>query len=113
MISRIQTLLHNISLLEFSRLLSSFPQVFGANEGSQLIGFQTSSSNNATNEEDIALPYVQLLADFREQVRNIARQEKVGEILKLCDRLRDEDLPNLGVKLEDQEGKFHLRWLTS
>lgn len=41
-------------------------------------------------------------------MRNIARQEKVGEILKLCDRLRDEDLPNLGVKLEDQEGKLDL-----
>lgn len=80
-------------------------QVFGANEGPQSIGFQTSSSTSAVDQEDIALPYVQLLSDFREKVRNIARQKKVGEILKLCDQLRDEDLPNLGVKLEDQDGK--------
>ena len=93
--------------------MSSFSQIFGANEGSQSIGFQTASSNSAANEEDIALPYVQLLADFREQVRNIARQEKVGEILKLCDRLRDEDLPNLGVKLEDQEGRLQMQSFTS
>ena len=51
------------------------------------------------------LTYVQLLSNFREQVRNIAKQEKVGKILKLYDDLRDEALPNLGVKLEDQEGK--------
>ena len=81
-------------------------QVFGANEGHQSIGFQTSSCTNSANHEDIAFPYVQLLAEFREQVRNIARNEKVGKILKLCDRLRDEALPNLGVKLEDQEGMW-------
>ena len=77
--------------------------MFGANEGQQSLGFQTSTVSS-DNHEDIALPYVQLLADFREQVRNIARQEKVNTILKLCDELRDTDLPNLGVKLEDQEG---------
>ena len=38
-------------------------------------------------------------------MRNIAKREKVGKILKLYDDLRDEALPNLGVKLEDQEGK--------
>ena len=35
----------------------------------------------------------------------------VSRILKACDHLRDESLPNLGVKLEDQEGiegNFHL-----
>ena len=85
-------------------------QVFGANEGPQTIGFQTSSTtSHVTNHEDIALPYVQLLAEFREQVRNIARQEKVSEIMKLCDLLRDEHLPNLGVKLEDQDGILLLR----
>ena len=26
--------------------------------------------------EEVAMPYVQLLADFREQVRNVARDEK-------------------------------------
>ncbi|XP_028403156.1 cysteine--tRNA ligase, cytoplasmic-like [Dendronephthya gigantea] len=94
----------NHQLLEnIAKYITDMLRVFGANEGSQAIGFQTSGSSTEANREDIALPYVQLLADFREQVRNIARQEKVGEILKLCDRLRDEDLPNLGVKLEDQE----------
>lgn len=87
-------------------LLLILRQVFGANEGPQTIGFQTSGSSTEANREDIALPYVQLLANFREQIRNIARREKVGEILKLCDRLRDEDLPDLGVKLEDQEGIY-------
>ena len=41
-------------------------------------------------------------------MRNIAKQEKVGKILELCDDLRDKALPNLGVKLEDQEGKCNM-----
>ncbi|XP_046850191.1 cysteine--tRNA ligase, cytoplasmic-like [Xenia sp. Carnegie-2017] len=95
----------NHQLLEnIAKYITDMLRVFGANEGPQTIGFQTSSTtSHVTNHEDIALPYVQLLAEFREQVRNIARQEKVSEIMKLCDLLRDEHLPNLGVKLEDQD----------
>ena len=81
------------------------------------------------------MPYVQLLADFRDEVRNVAREEKgnakrfvplfvlllphsellkrhcyfsfpVTRILDACDELRDVSLPELGVKLEDVEGKY-------
>lgn len=94
----------NHQVLEnIAKYITDMLRIFGANEGQQSIGFQTSSSSSSHNHEDIALPYVQLLADFREKVRNIARQEKVGEILKMCDELRDDALPELGVKLEDQE----------
>lgn len=45
------------------------------------------------------------MAEFRDNVRNNARVIRATEILKECDKLRDEILPNMGVRLEDREGK--------
>lgn len=52
------------------------------------------------------MPYVDLIAEFREDVRKVARKEKVSEILSLCDDIRDVKLVDLGVQLEDQEGSI-------
>lgn len=50
-------------------------------------------------------PYLRILADFRDNVRSQAKTLKATDILKECDRLRDDVLPNIGVRLEDREGK--------
>lgn len=50
------------------------------------------------------MPYLTALSQFRDAVRENARDLKATDILKLCDQLRDEVLPNLGVRLEDREG---------
>lgn len=50
------------------------------------------------------MPYLTALSQFRDAVRENARDLKATEILKLCDQLRDDVLPNLGVRLEDREG---------
>ncbi len=52
------------------------------------------------------MPYLNALASFRDQVRLEAKSSSSssGAILKECDRLRDEVLPELGVRLEDKEG---------
>lgn len=52
----------------------------------------------------MVMPYLSALAEFRNSVREHAREIKAFDILKLCDNLRDEILPNLGVRLEDREG---------
>merc|ERR1712121_61103 len=44
-------------------------------------------------------------AEFRDNVRKSAREIKAGDILAECDRLRDDVLPNLGVRLEDKESE--------
>lgn len=54
--------------------------------------------------EQTILPYLSILAEFRDNVRSAARTLQATEILKECDRLRDEVLPNVGVRLEDREG---------
>jgi hypothetical protein len=54
--------------------------------------------------EETIFPYVSAMADFREQVRQEARALKATNILQYCDTVRDDVLPNLGVRLEDREG---------
>ena len=49
------------------------------------------------------MPYLNVLADFRGRVRDYAKSIKATEIMQECDRLRDEILPNFGVRLEDGE----------
>lgn len=47
------------------------------------------------------MPYLEILGNFREKVRNCAKTLKANEILQECDQLRDDILPNVGVRLED------------
>lgn len=80
--------------------------------------------------ETTVMPYLNVLSDFREAVRKIAREQKgrtrnvrsprqssssapndtmplrptVTALLQLCDVVRDDTLPELGVRLEDHEG---------
>uniref|UniRef100_H3B5Y6 Cysteine--tRNA ligase, cytoplasmic n=1 Tax=Latimeria chalumnae TaxID=7897 RepID=H3B5Y6_LATCH len=54
--------------------------------------------------EATVMPYLKVLSDFREGVRQVAREKKVTEVLQLCDALRDDVLPEHGVRLEDHEG---------
>lgn len=51
------------------------------------------------------MPYLGIMAEFRDNIRNNARVINATDILKECDRLRDDVLPNVGVRLEDREGK--------
>lgn len=53
------------------------------------------------------MPYLQALGDFRAKVRDAARTAGAKDVLSLCDNLRDEVLPALGVRLEDKAGKRH------
>lgn len=77
--------------------------VFGAINGPRGgIGFPVGDSNESDFEQKI-MPFVSTLSDFRSSVRKIARDVKATEILQLCDSLRDDILPNLGVRLEDRE----------
>jgi cysteinyl-tRNA synthetase len=48
------------------------------------------------------MPYVEQFALFRDGVRAQAVAIKNKEILSLCDHVRNEILPELGVRLEDR-----------
>lgn len=53
------------------------------------------------------MPYLNILSEFRNNIRTHAKQLKAELILKECDGLRDDILPNVGVRLEDREGKLY------
>ncbi|XP_014668021.1 PREDICTED: cysteine--tRNA ligase, cytoplasmic-like [Priapulus caudatus] len=79
-------------------------KIFGAIESEDPIGFPL-TTEGSQNLEETVMPYLTAFADFREGVRKVAREQKVVAILEQCDSVRDEVLPNLGVRLEDVEGQ--------
>ena len=105
-----------------------FTQIFnilGLNSKPEEIGFSSSTESGGANKEEVVMPYLQALANFRENVRKEAIGKflnwyiflfsicfintffvtgiKAGKILSECDLLRNEVLPELGVRLEDKE----------
>ncbi|XP_076311988.1 cysteine--tRNA ligase, cytoplasmic isoform X4 [Tachypleus tridentatus] len=91
-------LLKNIALY-ITRLF----KIFGAIDAEDSIGFPQGMAAS-TNIEENVMPYLTAFADFRERVRHTSRELKAVDILKLCDDMRDNVLPQLGVRLEDHEG---------
>ncbi|XP_014218904.1 cysteine--tRNA ligase, cytoplasmic [Copidosoma floridanum] len=76
---------------------------FGAIKTHDSIGFPLESESQNVNVEETVMPYLEILSKFREKVRELAKTLKATDILKECDRLRDDALPNVGVRLEDDD----------
>lgn len=83
--------------------------VLGLIARDEAIGFPAggaaSTGQGAGDLETLVLPYLSCMADFRDNVRQSAREIRATSILAECDRLRDDVLPNLGVRLEDKENE--------
>ena len=65
--------------------------VIPADEGSQ----------GGQSYEDTIAPLMNVLSKFRDTIKDKAG-EGAGTLFKLCDELRDDILPHLGVRLEDR-----------
>ena len=83
------------------RILTIFGVIDSNSNG---IDFDRTSSASPSSSDDILRPVLKSLANFRHEVRNEAKSLKNQRILDICDRLRDDELPLLGVRLEDREG---------
>ncbi|CAO3702291.1 unnamed protein product [Rhizopus stolonifer] len=90
-------------LNKIAKWVTSILKTFGIADQGADIGFGA-VAGTSQNTEEVLIPYVQVLSTFRDQIRQGAR-EKVEhvEFLKLCDSLRDNQLVDLGVTLDDQE----------
>ena len=65
--------------------------------------FRISENNGNKNEEEILTPFIDIITNFRGEVKNICITEKdPKKVLTLCDKLRDEVLPNVGIRIEDK-----------
>ncbi|BEI85886.1 hypothetical protein CcaverHIS002_0601730 [Cutaneotrichosporon cavernicola] len=90
--------------------------MFGLGEGpavasASAIGWGKEGDSGAGADLEAQLDkYIRALASFRDDVRRLAIQGKDNaalskDILTLCDTFRDDDLVELGVQLEDGQGK--------
>lgn len=99
----------NMAVVEQSaRWVGQMLRMFGLGEGErEELGWGTEQGDGSgVNRDEILLPYLRVLSSFRDGVRGLAiakGNDALPEILKLCDRLRDDDLVTLGVALDDQE----------
>ncbi|KAJ3312389.1 hypothetical protein HDV04_003139 [Boothiomyces sp. JEL0838] len=77
---------------------------FGVFEDNNPVIGSFGSTKSSSNRDEILLPVLQTMSTFRDNVRKLA-QEKADpkNILALCDKLRDEDLIEHGISLEDRE----------
>lgn len=97
----------NKFLLErIGRYLTKIFWVVGLyNESVGEIGYGDDGIDGGQSRESAISPVLDVLSEFRDSVRALARQEKTEgsrSILALSDKVRDEVLPPLGVRLEDR-----------
>ena len=77
-------------------------QIFGVIEGGQSLGFPSAGTGTSSNTEEAVMPALEALGQFRKEVRQEARKLNATRVLELCDQIRDDVLPELGVRLEDR-----------
>lgn len=96
--------------------MTSILRMFGVTGSTELDSFGFKSADGgegvagSVDVEETVLPFVEVLSEFREQIRSTAKSigdaAVKGTILKACDEIRDSKLPELGVRLEDHEGNY-------
>ena len=98
-------------LYPLSTMRDSLRQAARSKEGvnSEQVSQIVSQDSSATAEpevSDAARPYAILLTNFRTRVTSLEPSDTIGkEILSLCDRVRDIDLFDVGIYLEDRDNQ--------
>ncbi|KAF7407691.1 hypothetical protein HZH66_002228 [Vespula vulgaris] len=95
------TLLLRDIAVYITKILTIFGTITSSHDN---IGFPIDNETTKTNMEEIIMPYLEILSKFREKVRDHAKLIKADSILRECDKLRDDILPTIGVRLEDDSG---------
>ena len=87
-------------LREIAVYITKMFTIFGLIDHAGEIGFPI--EGGAGSKEDTLEPYLNALSSFRDEVRRLAREgAPAKDLLILSDKLRDDVLPELGVRLED------------
>merc|ERR1712210_191944 len=78
---------------------------FGCLNSDDQIGFPAEGQAQNQNMDQLVAPYLQCLAQFRQEIRNTTRGDNSDlskKLMQMCDDLRDMKLVDLGVRLEDK-----------
>jgi len=97
-------------LVSVSSYLTRLLDILGLCSREQPLGFPAAQAGaggqgQGQDFETAVMPFLESLAKFRDNVRKEAREMKAVGVLRECDRLRDDELPLLGVRLEDKESE--------
>lgn len=92
-------------LSKVARYITKMFQIFGVVDGTDDIGFSGAAGKSGEQSEERLITVVNALVEFRDTVRDSAREAKVlPAFLPACDRIRDEQLVEAGIRLEDTPG---------
>ena len=74
--------------------------------GQEAVGMgEAAEGGGGQPREELLAPYLDALTTFRSTVRSMSlAKASPGELLALCDRLRDDVMPALGVRIDDRGG---------
>ncbi|KAK9471413.1 cysteinyl-tRNA synthetase [Dipodascopsis tothii] len=98
----------SVSLLaETARYVTRILETFGFEAHPDRLGWAAAVAADAAagSKEETVMPYVQVLSRLRDTVRKQAiAKAPYASILLECDRVRDVDLVDLGISLDDRDG---------
>ncbi|KAJ1564305.1 hypothetical protein HK096_008667 [Nowakowskiella sp. JEL0078] len=92
-------------VVRMHRILGVFPEKSGLEIGI--------SAESSASIEDVVAPFIRVFSSFRDNVRSLAQSRAESkEFLALSDKLRDEELFNLGIRLDDRDdGKALIKFI--
>lgn len=90
-------------LRQVARYITHLMDVFGCVGFGDPLGFPSHTSDQGVDKEQVVLPFLEVIATLREEIRSKAKELKNKDLFELGDRIRDDILPNLGVRMEDYE----------
>ncbi|CDO92791.1 unnamed protein product [Kluyveromyces dobzhanskii CBS 2104] len=99
-------------LLAVTRYISKILGVIGFQIRSDGLGWlddSSSGSSSSISKEDVVMPYVKCLSQFRDEVRQLAMNgAPSSDLLQVTDRLRNQELLELNVAIDDRQGQSSL-----
>ena len=94
----------NLILRATAVYITEIFKVFGLIKNGPEIGFPIGDNEGGADKEETLGPVLDAVLKFRQSIRSAAKNSGDKEALKMCDALRDDILPQLGIRLEDKEG---------
>ncbi|CDK28060.1 unnamed protein product [Kuraishia capsulata CBS 1993] len=97
-------------IIQAANYITRILGVVGFQSRSDSLGWEDSSSTGSEgSREEVAMPFVKVLSTFRDLVRSSAIEKQDYKVfLDATDRIRDKDLLDLGVALDDRNNQAAL-----
>jgi len=94
----------HLLVLSIARYITKMFSCFGlTDESIYNVGFGGGGGGGGASKEEVTAPILDAFVSFRDNVRAAAISKAApGDILGMCDEVRDTSLIDLGVRLEDQ-----------